>query len=218
MLRVDLHIHTCFSNDCATKPEKLVARCLRMGLNCIAITDHNTIQGALAVKELAPFTVIVGEEVMTDAGEVTGLFLSEEIPSGLTALETTRRIKDQGGLVSIPHPFDRFRSSAIRPEALQDVLPLIDIIEVFNARNTFDHANQQARDLAQARNLAASAVSDAHTLMELGRTYVAMPEFDGTPQDFLTSLRQGSLVTHRITPMVHVATTYHKLKRRLLGR
>ena len=218
MLRTDLHIHTCFSHDSATSLEKLMARCLRQGLSCIAITDHNTIQGALAAKKQAPFTVIVGEEIKTSGGELTGLFLTEEIPTGLSPVETAHRIRGQGGLVSIPHPFDRLRSSVILPEALEEVLPFADIIEVFNARNTFDQANRQALELAQARGLAASAVSDAHTLMELGRTYVSMPEYDGTAHGFLASLQQGRLVTRRSSPMVHVATTYHKLKRRLLRR
>ena len=149
VLRADLHIHTSFSHDCAVSPEKLVAHCLKKGLNCIAITDHDTIQGALEVEKLAPFTVIVGEEIHTAGGEITGLFLSEEISTGLSPLETAQRIKDQGGLVSIPHPFDRFRRSAISSEALQEVLPFADIIEVFNARNTFDHANRLAQELAQ---------------------------------------------------------------------
>ena len=218
MLRADLHIHTRFSPDSATSPEKLVARCLQRGLNCIAITDHNTIRGALEVQKLAPFTVIIGEEVKTSEGELTGLFLKEEIPAGLSHMETAQRIKDQGGLVSIPHPFDRLRRSVIMPAALEEVLPLADIIEVFNSRNTFSKANRMALEVAQANGLAASAVSDAHSLMEVGRTYISMPEFDGTAQGFLASLRQGSLVTHRSSPLVHLVTTYQKIKDRLLGR
>ena len=212
MPRADLHIHTRFSHDCATSPEKLVARCLQRGIDCIAVTDHNAIQGALAVRELATFTVIVGEEIMTTGGDITGLFLNEEVPPGLRPSEAAHRIKEQGGLVSIPHPFDTVRSSVILPEALEEVLPLADVVEVFNARNTFDQANQRAMELAQSHGLAASAVSDAHTLGELGRTYVNMPDFDGTAQGFLASLRQGSLVTHRSSPLVHIVTTYNKLK------
>ncbi len=143
-------------------------RCIYLGLNCVAITDHNTIQGAIAVKDLAPFTVIVGEEISTAGGDLVGLFLEEEVPSGLTALETVRRIKDQGGLVSIPHPFDRLRSSVISPEALEDILPHTDIIEVFNARNISKKADDRALELARTHGVAGTAVSDAHTLMELG--------------------------------------------------
>ena len=106
-----------------------------MGLNCIAITDHNTIVGALEVQRIAPFKVIVGEEIGSSEGEVTGLFLKEEVPRGLPPVETARRIKSQGGLVSIPHPFDRFRRGVISRRGLDDLLPYVDIVEVFNSRN-----------------------------------------------------------------------------------
>ena len=218
VLRADLHIHTRFSHDCVTTPEDLVDRCLYRGLNCIAITDHNTIQGALFVKDMAPFTVIVGEEIRTVGGDLIGLFLEDEVPSGLTALETVHRIKDQGGLVSIPHPFDGLRSSVISPEALEDVLPHADIIEVFNARNVSNKADQRALELARIHGVTGTAVSDAHTLMELGRTYATLTEFDGSSRGFLDSLRQGTLTKSRSSPLVHFFTLYNKLTKRLLKR
>ena len=218
VLRADLHVHTRFSHDCVTKPEDLVARCLLREINCVAITDHNTIQGALAVKDLAPFTVIVGEEISTAGGDLIGLFLEEEIPSGLTALETVHRIKDQGGLVSIPHPFDRLRSSVISPEALEDVLPHTDIIEVFNARNISNKADERALELARIHGVTGTAVSDAHTLMELGQTFATLSGFDGSSQGLLESLRQGTLTKSRSSPLVHLFTIYNKLTKRLLKR
>ena len=109
LIKADFHMHTHFSPDSETPPEKLVARCVEVGLSCIAVTDHNTIEGALEVERIAPFMVIVGEEVASSDGEITGLFLKEPVPKGLSPQETARRIKDQGGLVSLPHPFDRFR-------------------------------------------------------------------------------------------------------------
>lgn len=217
MLRAELHVHTRFSPDCTTPIGKLVERCQKVGVNCVAVTDHNTIQGALAVQEIAPFLVIIGEEVKSAAGEITGLFLKEDIPAGLSPMDTVRHIKNQGGLVSIPHPFDRMRRSVILAPALEEVLPHTDIIEAFNARNTFASANGRAKALAQERGLLMSAVSDAHTLLELGRTYVEMPEFDGTPEGFKKSLQQGQLVTRRITPLIHFVTTFTKLRQRLLG-
>ena len=138
MLKVDTHIHTCFSKDSEMSLEALYQKCLKTGLNCIAITDHNTIEVALLFKSIASFKVIVGEEINTTQGEVTGLFLKERIPPGLKALETVNNIKSQGGLVSIPHPFDIFRSSVIKLDALHEILPYVDIIEGFNARNTFE--------------------------------------------------------------------------------
>ena len=214
MPRADLHVHTRYSPDCASASLKLVARCLERGLDCIAITDHNTIEGALETREIAPFTVIVGEEVTTTGGDIIGLFLREEVPSGLSPLEAVQCIKEQGGLVSIPHPFDRFRSSVIRPDPLSQVLPHVDIIETFNARNVLGRADRKAAEMASRHNIAACSVSDAHTIHELGRTYVAMPEFDGTAQGFLTALRQGTLVCHRSNPLVHAASSLFKLRRR----
>ena len=215
MLRVDTHIHTRFSPDSLMDPQKLVSRCLKTGLNCIAITDHNTIDGALEVQRLAPFQVIVGEEIKSAGGEIIGLFLQEAVPLGLPALETVQRIKDQGGLVSIPHPFDHFRRSVIDPQALQDVLPYVDIVEGFNSRNTFQRDNRTAQELAVKHGLLTSAVSDSHTLTELGRTYMEMPEFDGTPQGFRQSMAQANLVCRQITPLIHVLTTLTKGRKRL---
>ena len=208
-------MHTGFSPDSATELEGLVSRCIKTGLNCIAVTDHNTIQGALATQSLAPFRVIVGEEIKTAGGEIIGLFLQEAIPRGLPPLETVKLIKDQGGLVSIPHPFDQFRRSVIDRQSLEEVLPYVDIMEAFNARNTLQRANERALALAQRHGIITSAVSDSHTLIELGRTYVETPDFDGAPEGFLDALSQGVLVRRQITPLVHFLTTFTKNQKKL---
>ncbi|MBI4298355.1 MAG: PHP domain-containing protein, partial [Chloroflexi bacterium] len=135
---------------------------------------------------------------------------------GLSSLETVKRIKEQGGLVSIPHPFDRFRRSVIQSSALNAVLPYADVIEAFNARNTFDSDNRKALGLARGHGMVVSAVSDSHTPGELGYTYVEMPDFDGTPGGFMESLAKGMLVTRRANPLIHIVTTYTKLKRKIL--
>ena len=215
MLKVDLHMHTHFSPDSEAAPEAIVARCLEVGLDCIAVTDHNTIDGALAVQRLAPFTVIVGEEIRSADGEIAGLFLQEPVPRGLPAAETARLIKAQGGIVSIPHPFDRFRRGVIDEAGLREVLPYADIVEVFNARNTLESSDRRAEALAQSHGLLRSAVSDAHTPYELGRAYVEMREFDGTPEDFIAALAEGRTVGRRTTPLIHCLTTLTKLKRRV---
>lgn len=134
-------MHTEHSGDCDTPPGVLVRRCREVGLDCIAVTDHNTIRGALLARELADFKVIVGEEVKSSQGDIIGLFLSEEVPKGLSPLETVRRIKGQGGLVLVPHPFDAVRRGPLSPAALREILPYVDLIEVLNARTTFkrDH-------------------------------------------------------------------------------
>jgi predicted metal-dependent phosphoesterase TrpH len=214
-LKVDLHMHSHFSPDSLISPEKLVRRCERVGLNCIAVTDHNSTAGALRARELAPFRVIIGEEVRSSEGEITGLFLEASIPPGLTPVETAKRIKDQGGLVSAPHPFDRFRRSVITAKGLDELWPHADIIEVFNARNNLDADNRKAREFAEAHDLVGSAVTDSHTVIELGRSYVEMPDFDGTPEGFMDSLRQGTLHTRKMSPLIHVATRFTVLYKKL---
>ena len=214
-VKIDLHMHSGYSPDSLMPPEKIVSRVEAAGLGCIAITDHNTIEGALEVKKIAPFCVIVGEEIKSLGGEIIGLYLQKSIPNGLTALETVLSIKDQGGLVSIPHPFDYFRRSVISKRALGEILPLVDIVESFNARNTFQKSNIRAAELAVNNNILTTAVSDAHTLVEIGRTYVCVNEFDGSPQGLKDSLSNGRLVTNAINPMIHVLTSSTKIIKRL---
>ena len=199
-------------------PEELVARCVQEGMNCIAVTDHNTIDGALAVRAIAPFMVIIGEEIRSSEGEITGLFLKETVPRLLSPMDTVKRVKEQDGLVSIPHPFDWFRRSVISRAALEEIAPYADIVEVFNARNNLSSSDRKALGFAKDHGLLASGVSDSHTASEVGRTYVEMPDFDGTPEGFKRSLSQGTIVGRRMGPFVHVTTTMTKMKKRLAGR
>jgi predicted metal-dependent phosphoesterase TrpH len=217
VIRADFHVHTRYSPDSGMALKALVAKCVKTGLGCIAVTDHNTIEGALEAARTAPFTVIIGEEVKSSGGEIIGLFLKQPVPKGLTPLETVQAIKAQGGLVSIPHPFDVFRRSVITPEALTEVLPHADIIEGFNARNTFQSANRRARELARQHGLPISAVTDSHTPYEVGRTYTELREFDGTPAGLLRALAEARLEARPVTPLIHLSTRYTKLKKRLLG-
>lgn len=214
MLKADLHTHTYFSPDALTSPEKYVETCLKQGIDCVVVCEHNNIRGALAVREIAAFKVIVGEEVRSREGEIMGLFLREEIPPGLTPEETVRRIKEQGGLVLVPHPFDRLRNEHMAEGALERLLPDVDIIEGFNARTTFRGDNERAARFAQEHGLAVSAGSDAHSRGELGRAYVEMPGFEG-PQEFLQALRQGRIVGRLSSPAVHLLSRWAWLRRRL---
>jgi predicted metal-dependent phosphoesterase TrpH len=211
-------MHSHFSLDSEVSPEAMAKRCADVGLDYVAVTDHNTIDGSLAVQAIAPFKVIIGEEVASASGEITGLFLKQTIPAGLTALQTVERIKEQGGLVSIPHPFDRFRSHVIDPAALYEIIPYIDIVEGFNSRNNLARDDRKAQEFARTHGFPTSGVTDAHTTMELGRTYVEMPEFDGTPEDFLRALSQGRIVGRRMSPLIHVLTTFTKIKKRIKRR
>ena len=213
MLKIDLHMHTHFSHDSGAPSKSIVDRCVRTGLNCIAVTDHNTIRGALEVQSIAPFPVIIGEEIKSSAGDIIGLFLKEEVPKGLSPLDTVEAIKAQGGLVSVPHPFDRLRPSAIKYEALKEILPCVDIMEVFNAHNLLMRDNERAAAFSQEHHLVAASVSDSHTSLELGRTYMEVPDFDGTPEGFKDALAQASLVTRRANQVLRLTTVYVKLKR-----
>lgn len=214
-IRADFHMHTSFSYDCLTTPKQLVARCDSVGLECIAVTDHNSIRGALEVAMLAQFKVIIASEIRSTGGEITGLFLKEDIPAGLTPLETVKRIRDQGGIVSIPHPYDGVRRSVIARDALETILPLADMIEVFNARNARPSSNSKAAETANRYGLIATAVSDAHHPQELGRTYTQMNEFDGTPEQFKQALMGADLITHPASHLVHLNSTYAKIVKKL---
>ena len=195
--------------------DQIVARCLEMGINCIAIADHNTITGALRLKEMAPFRVIVAEEILTPVGELMGLFLTEEIPKGLSPEETIARIRSQGGLVGIPHPFGRTPLQNSKKLLSGEIVSQVDIIEVFNSRTPFPNSSTKARRLALEYAKAASAGSDAHTVGEVGRAYVEMPEFNG-PDDFINCLSQGRIFGHRSSPLVHIASTWAKIRKRII--
>jgi len=214
LIKADLHVHTCYSPDCCTPLDKIISRCLEIGINCVAIADHNTIDGALKLKEIAPFKVIVAEEILTPAGELMGLFLTEAVPKGLSPEKTIARVKSQGGLVGIPHPFGRSPFQNSNKLTSQEILSQVDIIEVFNSRTPLPSSSAKAQRLAEEHGKAASAGSDAHTLSEIGRAYVEMPEFNG-PNDFLNSLSQGEIFGHRSSPLVHFASTGAKIKERL---
>lgn len=211
-MRCDLHIHSMYSPDSKTTPEQIIARCKETGIDCIAVTDHNTIKGSIELKRLAPFKVIPSSEIHTRDGEVIGYFLNEEIPGKLPAIETVRLIKQQGGLVCVPHPFDRLRGSAIERNALDQILQSVDIIEIFNARSFYRHFNTMARRFALQHKLPASAGSDAHTPEEIGTTYVEMPDFDGK-EGFLNALAQGHIVGRTSSPLVHMSSTWARIRK-----
>ena len=202
--------------DCLTPLERIVQCCLDVGINCIAVADHNTIAGALKLKEIAPFRVIVAEEILTPAGEMMGLFLTEEIPRGLSPKEAIAQIRSQGGLVGIPHPFGRSPFWNSNELTSQEVLSQVDIIEAFNSRTPFSSSIAKAQKLALEQGKAASAGSDAHTLGEIGRAYVEMPEFDG-PDNFLNCLAQGRIFGDKSSPLVHFASMWAKIRKNILG-
>lgn len=174
-IRADLHTHTRHSLDAFPAPADVVRRAAEVGLDRIAVTDHGSIEGAFEAKELDPGRVIVGEEVRCACRtEVIGLFLTRHVPDGLTVEETVDRIRDQGGVVYVPHPFAYLRMPG---ERARRALALADVVEVINARAFLPLWNRQARRAADRREIPGGAGSDAHRLTELGRAHVRLPEF-----------------------------------------
>lgn len=213
-MRVDLHMHTRASFDCLCDPERVLAAARGRGVDRIAITDHNEIAAALALHERHPDAVIVGEEVKTAEGvDVIGLFLTELIPKGTPALETCRRIHDQGGIVYVPHPFVGGKGGG---GAILDVIEEhVDAIEGFNARVHLQRLNDRAVSWAEARAIPLGAGSDAHTLREVGRAWVETGDFPMTPEGLLEALRRGSIHGRFSSWAVHGASTWAKIHKRL---
>jgi len=213
---VDLHVHTSASFDSIASPESVVRAAAARGLTHLAITDHDRIDGAVAAQEIArrlapELTVIVGQEVKTSGGDLIGAFLERPIESGLPPAEAIAAIRAQGGLVGIPHPFDRFRGSLLTDELMAAVAPLVDWIEVHNARIMVGNGNERAATFAAANGLRGVAVSDAHSAMEIGVAYLAVDGDPSTPAGLLAALPDVELVTGRATLFVRAVTPIAKL-------
>ena len=197
-LYADFHMHSEHSKDCVVPVADLLERAKALGIDIIAITDHNTLDGGLEGLSLAPdygVRVIPGEEIKTSEGEVIGLFLKQTVPAGLTFAETIAAIKSQGGIVYVPHPFDRLHtvpSYALLREHVTD----IDVIEVFNARLAFPSFNERAELFAQRYGIPAAAGSDAHVLPGLGTALTGLADFSG-PEDFVAALADSRIVRRR---------------------
>ncbi len=211
MLKADLHIHTRYSRDCNTPLEKIIHRCLKLGINCIAIADHGTAEGALKMQAMAPFPVIVAEEILTPYGEIMGMFLKETIPSGLSVAETIARIRAQDGLVNLPHPFETIRGSALNDKIIEEIAGQIDVMEVLNSRSPFPANSNKALAFARQHNIAQGAGSDAHTIYEIGNAYIEMPEFNGK-DEFLRALAAGKIRGRRSSPAMRLFSTWAKMK------
>ena len=189
--------------DCDTSLESIISRCQELGINCIALADHGTVEGGLKLREIAPFPVIVSEEVLTPDGEIMGMFLKETIKSGQPLEEVIRQIKAQGGLVCAQHPYDTLLRPGIGGKVLNRIAENVDLVEVLNARSPLAQSSRKSLAFAEKRNLPGGAGSDAHSVSEIGNAYVEMPEF--TDKDgFLKSLRQGKISGHVASIFVHM--------------
>lgn len=218
-MKLAFHVHTNYSHDGFSKLPDLKRRLVKKGIDVVAISDHNTLKGAVDAEKLFgdDIRVIRCEEIKTKEGEIIGLFLSEEISPYLSIEETIKRIKGQGGLVCVPHPFDRMRKSKIHFRALYRIIDEIDIVEVFNARNIYPHDDKLALDFADKYGKLKICGADAHTLFEIGHTYVELEDFKDA-NDFLNSLKNAQLHFKRSGIYVHFFTKGKKYYKMIIGK
>jgi hypothetical protein len=219
---VDLHVHTSASFDSLASPAAVVRAAAARGLTHIAVTDHDRIDGALEAGEIAraeapELTVIIGQEVRTRDGDLICAFLERAIPSGLSAVEAFAEARAQGGLIGIPHPFDRFRGSLLVGEPVTSLAPLVDWVESHNARIMVGTGNERAAAFAREAGLPGVAVSDAHSVMEIGVAYVVLDGDPSSPAGLIEALPGGELVTGRATFFVRAVTPVAKLLQRARG-
>jgi predicted metal-dependent phosphoesterase TrpH len=201
LIKAEFHCHTVYSRDSSNRVSQLLAAARERGLGRLAITDHNTIRGALRAKELDPELVVMGEEILTQKGELLAYFVSQEIPKGLSAMETINRLKEQGAFIAIPHVFDR-RRHGWRMADLLEILPFVDALEVFNARCLAGRINREGREFAEARKLSMTAGSDAHSLVELGLATMTLPAFN-SPDELRISLKSATIEGRLLSPLDH---------------
>jgi predicted metal-dependent phosphoesterase TrpH len=215
---IDVHCHTSASFDCLARPRDVVRLAAARGLTHLVVTDHDRIDGALAARDAAPpgLTVIVGEEVRTSDGDLICAFLERAIAPGMSAVETITAVREQGGLVGIPHPFDRLRGSLLRDARMDMLATLVDWVEVHNAR-LLGGGNERAQAFALEHELAGVAASDAHSTVEIGVAYTALDGDPSTPEGLLAALPTAELVTGRASYVVRLWTPVAKVVQRMRG-
>jgi len=214
---IELHCHSDASGDSLMQPARMIEVCRRRCIGRLAVTDHNTLRGALRVQALAPDLVIAGEEIMTTQGELLAYFVKEEIPKGLTPAETISRLRAQDAVISVAHPFDRLRRGAWLEADLAVVVPQVDALEVFNARCIFAEDNARALAFARAHGKPGMVGSDAHTYWELGRAALRADGADDR-EALLRAFADGEPLTRLSPPFIHFTSTWAKYWKRLRRR
>ena len=202
IIRAEFHCHSAYSADSINELEKLLETARKNGIDRLCITDHNTAEGAFAAHEMDPDMVVVSEEVLTSSGELIGYFLQETIPARLSPLKTIELMKEQGAFITIPHPCDDYRAYWKEGE-LDVILPLVDAVEVFNARCFRPEFNERALELAEKGKKLFTVGSDAHTYPEVGLATLSLPDFHDA-QELRESLKQAVMQTERLSPVEHI--------------
>jgi predicted metal-dependent phosphoesterase TrpH len=196
------------------RPADILRTCRRRGIDRLAVTDHNTLRGALELRDMAPELIIVGEEIMTTQGELLAYFLSAEVPAGLSPAETIQRLRAQGAAISVSHPFDRLRHGAWQPADLAAILPWVDAIEVFNSRCLYAADNARALAFADEHGKLGTVGSDAHSHLELGRAVLRLPRA-GTAAELIAGLAAAERITRLSSPAIHVTSSWARFRKRL---
>lgn len=217
-MKLDLHMHTHHSKDCVIPTAQVLHICKARGMGGVAITDHDTLAGGLEAVKIAPpgLLVIPGEEIKSSEGEIIGLFLFEEIPPGLTPEETATRIRDQGGVVIVPHPFDPLRRSPLRTPALERLVAagLVDAIEVLNARMALKSHNLRGAEFAARHNLPGTAGSDGHSRPEYAHAYIEIEPF-ANRDEFVANLKNATIGGNLSPFFVHFFSVIAKRRKKL---
>lgn len=219
MIRLETHCHTKFSKDSLLPFSLLYLKCKLCRINCIAITEHNNIVGAIKFKEYckkrkSDLCVIVGEEIMTDAGEVIGLYLQKEISQGLSCEETITQIIEQKGVVYIPHPYDEKRKKTVlKEECIKTFAPVIDCIECHNGRNNSPLYDKKQQEIANKYGITKVIGSDAHTFLEIGRNYMNVDSIPDTPEKFKNVISTATFHEKKCIKLCHQITKIAKLIR-----
>jgi len=213
-MKIIFHLHTNYSTDSNLSLDEITRRCKKDRVECLIVTDHNNIEGAKKLKKIAPFKIVIGEEINTSHGEIIGLFLKSKIKPDLSPEKTITEIKKQGGLVVIPHPFDWFRRSTLKRSVLEKILPDIDIFETFNGRCLFNSFNQKSVSFARQKKIKQIVGPDAHFAQELSLSFIKMPEFDGA-KNFLKNLDRAKFYNEKSPFIFTLRTIIFKLKKKI---
>jgi predicted metal-dependent phosphoesterase TrpH len=214
ILKVEFHCHTIYSKDSLNWLERLLPAAKKRGIDRLIITDHNSIEGALEARKIDPDRIIIGEEILTTRGELLASFVQEEIPAGLEPKEAIHRLREQGAFISVSHPFDRVRHGWALDDLLE-ITPLVDAIEVFNARCRSDRLNDLSKNYAKEHHLAGTVGSDAHVPFEVGRAVLNLPYFYDA-DSLRKVIYKGKAEVHLSSPLIHLTSWFAKLYKRAI--
>lgn len=212
MLTIETHCHTDASVDCRVRVVDLIKTARRRGIDRLVVTDHNTTSGAVRAQQLDPELIIVGQEIMTEQGELLAFFVSEEVQRDLPPMEAIRLLREQDAYISVSHPFDPRRGWPLR--ALEAIAPHVDAVEIFNARNIRPAYNEAAERFAARFKLGGTAGSDAHTLIEVGRATMQVPEFTDAAS-LRAAMPQVQYTKRASGPLIRLASRYAAIMNRI---